>query len=81
MAKHSPWVLEVTSSITQQEDEQDKPDIYAQIGVREYFQYDPMGDYFNPLLKGRHLVGSRYQVLTPDRLQDGTLVLSSVVLT
>jgi len=78
--KTPDWVLEVTSSTTQQEDEQDKPEIYSKIGVKEYFQYDPTGDYLNPLLKGRRLVGDRYQIMTPSRLFDGTLVFDSVVL-
>jgi len=78
--KTPDWVLEVTSSITQQEDEHDKPEIYSLIGVKEYFQYDPTGDYLNPQLKGRRLVGDRYQVLTPSRTEDGKLVFLSVVL-
>ncbi|MBO1346319.1 MAG: Uma2 family endonuclease [Hormoscilla sp. GUM202] len=78
--KTPDWVLEVTSSITQQEDEQDKPEIYSLIGVKEYFQYDPTGDYLNPLLKGRRLVDSRYQDMIPSRLFDGTVVFDSAVL-
>jgi len=74
------WVLEVTSKKTYRKDEEEKPDIYAEMGVSKYFQYDPTGDYLNPPLKGRRLVGSRYQVLTPSRTEDGTIVFSSVVL-
>ncbi|MBC6474215.1 MAG: Uma2 family endonuclease [Hormoscilla sp. GM102CHS1] len=78
--KTPDWVLEVTSKKTYRKDEQEKPDIYAQMGVSEYFQYDPTGDYLNPPLKGRRLVGSRYQVLAPSRTEDGTTAFSSVVL-
>ena len=73
-------VLEVTSKKTYRNDEGEKRDIYEEMGVREYFQYDPTGDYLTPRLKGRRLVGSCYQIIIPDRLKDGTLVLSSVVL-
>ena len=78
--KTPDWVLEVTSKSTRDVDEQKKPITYAQMGVREYFQYDPSGDYLKPALKGRSLVGNSYQVLTPHRLPDGTLCVPSVVL-
>ena len=78
--KTPDWVLEVTSKSTRHKDEQDKPIIYAQMGVSEYFQYDPTGDYLTPALKGRRLVNGRYQLLTPNRLPDGTLVFFSQVL-
>jgi len=78
--KTPDFVLEVTSKKTYRKDEEEKPDIYASLGVSEYFQYDPTGDYINPQIKGRRLVGSRYQVLTPSRTEDGTLVFFSVVL-
>jgi len=78
--KTPDFVLEVTSKKTYRKDEEEKPDIYASLGVSEYFQYDPTGDYLKPQLKGRRLVGSRYQVLTPARTEDGTLVFPSVVL-
>ena len=78
--KTPDWVLEVTSKSTQHKDEQEKPITYAQMGVSEYFQYDPTGDYLTPALKGRRLVNGRYQLLTPNRLPDGTLVFFSIVL-
>jgi len=78
--KTPDFVLEVTSKKTHRKDEDEKPDIYAGMGVREYFQYDPTGDYLTPPLKGRRLVGSHYQIIIPHRLKDGTLVLRSVVL-
>ncbi len=78
--KTPDWVLEVTSKSTRDKDEQEKPITYAQMGVSEYFQYDPTGDYLTPALKGRRLVQGRYQLLTPNRLPDGTLVFFSIVL-
>jgi len=50
------------------------------MGVSEYFQYDPTGDYLAPALKGRRLIGNAYADLIPNRLEDGTLSLSSQVL-
>ncbi|MGK7901572.1 MAG: Uma2 family endonuclease, partial [Hormoscilla sp.] len=61
-------------------DEEEKPEIYAAMGVREYFQYDPTGDYLTPPLKGRRKGRSGYKIIIPDRLGDGTIVLRSVVL-
>ncbi|MBP0016264.1 MAG: Uma2 family endonuclease [Cyanobacteria bacterium SBLK] len=74
------WVLEVTSAKTWKKDEEQKPTIYAQLGVSEYFQYDPTGDYLDPSLKGQHLVNGIYQLLTPNTLEDGSRSLYSEVL-
>lgn len=74
------FVLEVTSKTTQENDEEDKPKKYAQLGVEEYFQYDPTGDYLQPQLKGARLVSGRYQSLTPVMLPDGVLSIRSQML-
>jgi len=55
------FVMEITSKTTQAKDEAEKPEKYAQLGVLEYFQYDPTGDYLHPPLKGSQLVNDRYQ--------------------
>lgn len=78
--KTPDWVLEVTSNSTRNKDEEEKPGIYAQMGVREYFQYDPTGDYLKPAIKGRRLKGKRYQIITPEIFEDGTLSFPSEVL-
>ena len=78
--KTPDWVLEVTSRSTRHKDEEEKPKTYAQIGVTEYFQYDPTGDYLKPPLKGSRLVGNRYQSIAPNYMQDGTVCFSSQVL-
>ncbi|MDE2993899.1 MAG: Uma2 family endonuclease, partial [Chloroflexota bacterium] len=41
-------VFEVTSSSTRREDTGRKRLLYAQLGVREYYMYDPTGDYLDP---------------------------------
>ncbi len=74
------WILEVTSRSTHRTDERDKPLLYAQMGVREYFQYDPSGDYLNPPLRGRRLVEAEYEILTPEELEGGMLSIPSQVL-
>ena len=45
-------VFEVTSRSSRKDDESYKPKIYDQIGVQEYFLYDPTSDYLKPPLKG-----------------------------
>ncbi|MEM9543873.1 MAG: Uma2 family endonuclease [Cyanobacteria bacterium P01_E01_bin.42] len=78
--KTPDWVLEVTSASTRKKDERDKPDTYADLGVSEYFQYDPTGDYLDPALKGQRLLNGVYQPITADTLEDGTVSLYSEVL-
>jgi hypothetical protein len=78
--KTPDWVLEVTSNSTRRKDDREKPEIYAQMGVTEYFQYDPTGDYLKPQLKGRRLSQGQYQWITPTKLADGTLIFESTVL-
>ena len=74
------FVLEVTSKTTQENDEEDKPKKYAQLGMEEYFQYDPTGDYLQPQLKGSRLVMERYQAIAPVMLPDGVLSIRSQIL-
>ena len=53
--KGPDFVLEITSENTQLEDEGRKKRVYEELGVREYWQFDPEGDYLDPILKGREL--------------------------
>ena len=55
------FVLEITSETTQEKDQTIKPEIYRNLGVREYFQYDPSGDYLNPILQGVRVVEGNYE--------------------
>ena len=74
-------VIEITSRTTQKKDEEVKPGLYRQLGIQEYFQYDPKGEYLKPALKGRRLIGHRrYQALTPIYGLDGSLRFTSRVL-
>jgi Uma2 family endonuclease len=59
-------VFEVTSRSTRREDETVKPAVYARLGVREYFLYDPSGEYLRPPLRGFRLEQGRYRHIEPD---------------
>jgi hypothetical protein len=78
--KMPDWILEITSKSTRKVDDEEKPLIYRQLGVREYFQYDPTGAYLKPQLKGQRLHQGHYQKIKPTTLLDGTLVFASEVL-
>src|ERR1051326_2107323 len=55
------FVLETTSKKTRREDKGKKTTIYAQLGVPEYFLYDPRGDWLKPSLQGYQLVNGVYE--------------------
>ena len=78
--KGPDFVLEVASPNTWREDVERKPGVYAGLGVREYFQYDPTGEHLTPRLQGYRLVGGEYERLTPVEWIDRTLTLRSEVL-
>ncbi len=59
-------VIETTSKKTKKRDLETKPKIFAHIGVKEYFLFDPTQDYLNPPLQGNRLVNGEYQPLAPD---------------
>ena len=50
---------------------------YARLGVGEYWQYDPTGDYLEPALQGAELRGL---ALPAQEQEGGLLVMSSAVL-
>ncbi len=64
------FVLETTSSSTRREDQVKKMRLYAQMGVAEYFLYDPLGDWLEPALLGHRLVDGGY-VLLEAEMQGG----------
>ena len=78
------WVLEVASESTGQQDVNRKPNIYAQIGIPEYWMFDPTGGRYHrqringggfhpqPLYGGR-LVDGRYQPIELTTEPDGIL--------
>ncbi|WP_332958043.1 hypothetical protein [Microcoleus sp. AR_TQ3_B6] len=50
------------------------------MGVREYFQYDPSGDYLNPILQGVRLINNQYEPIAANNIAFDTLWLFSEVL-
>ncbi len=78
--KSPDFVMEITSNHTRDEDEGPKRELYESLGVREYWQYDPTGDYLEPPLRCLSLVRGEYEELTETRLGDGSLVMYSAVL-
>jgi Uma2 family endonuclease len=53
-------VFEMTSKGTQQEDQIIKRHLYAQIGVEEYWLFDPKGEWLESPLMGYRLVQNEY---------------------
>ena len=58
-------VFEITSRGSRLEDLGTKRAVYAMLGVREYFLYDPLGEYLRPSLQGYRLQEGEYQRLLP----------------
>ena len=78
--KAPDFVLEVTSRSTRWIDRGFKRDLYTRLGVREYWLFDPTGDWLDPRLQGNRLSGGRYEPLSPTGIEDGERVLHSAVL-
>ena len=79
--KAPDWVLEVTSRRTRQVDQGRKRELYARLGVSEYWQYDPTGDYLDPPLQGFELLpGGRYGAALALEEADGAQSAYSPVL-
>ncbi|HEX6901818.1 MAG TPA: Uma2 family endonuclease [Thermoanaerobaculia bacterium] len=57
-------VVEVTSSSTRRQDVK-KKELYARLGVPEYFMFDPEGDYLKPPLQGFRLLKGEYLSIPP----------------
>ena len=74
------FVLEIASSSTRGHDHGAKRDIYASLGVREYFLYDPPGPRRPAALAGLRLCDGAYQEIPPVALPDGRPGVRSGVL-
>ena len=61
-------VFEITSRGSRLEDLGTKRAIYAMLGVREYFLYDPLGEYLRPPLQGYRLQEGEYQRIPPENV-------------
>ena len=78
--KAPDFVLEITSESTPAGDQGPKRGLYALLGVREYFLFDPTSDYLEPPLQGLRLEGNSYEPLPGQLLPDGGLSLHSETL-
>ena len=74
------FVMEITSGSTKRQDEEDKPRLYASLGIEEYFQYDPTADYLKPQLRGSRLIDRTYQPLPLETTPEGIHYIHSRVL-
>ena len=78
--KAPDFALEVASPNTWREDEGPKRRLYERLGVTEYWQYDPTGEYLGVRLKGWRLVEGSYEPQPVVASLDGTRFLRSEVL-
>ena len=78
--KAPDWVLEITSRSTRGEDQGRKREVYRRLGVCEYWQYDPTGDYLRPRLQGLELEAGEYEAMPSGERGDGTQAMASAVL-
>jgi Uma2 family endonuclease len=65
--KSPDLVIETTSRKTRKKDMQKKPDLYEQLGIKEYFLFDPHQEYLVPQLQGYRLTPAGYR-----RIEAGT---------
>jgi Uma2 family endonuclease len=71
--KQAPVVVfEISSRSTRIEDKGNKRALYAMLGVREYFLFDPLSEYLLPPLQGFRLLGEEYIAI--DQAEDGALI-------
>ena len=74
VGKPPDWVLEVASESTSRVDVNRKPGIYAEIGVPEYWRFDPTGGrYHGQPMAGERLVDGVYQPIELTIGPDGIL--------
>ena len=74
------FVLEVASPSTWRDDLGRKRSVYADLGVREYWRYDPSGEHLAARLQGERLTPSGYVRQPAATALDGTLTLRSETL-
>ena len=78
--KAPDFVMEMASPSTWERDVGEKRDIYAAMGVTEYWRFDPTGQCFTPALVGERLADGEYQTIVVAEEPSGMLRGSSAVL-
>ena len=66
-------VMELASGSTWRRDMREKRDIYAEMGVTEYWRFDPTSNYFNPPLVGERLADGDYTAVSLETDDDGIM--------
>ena len=78
--KAPDFVMEIASPSTWERDAAEKREIYANMGVTEYWRFDPTGEHFTPELVGETLVEGQYRELPLERDGEDRLWGRSAVL-
>ncbi|MEW6366772.1 MAG: Uma2 family endonuclease [Acidobacteriota bacterium] len=73
-------VFELTSDSTRAEDLGFKRWLYGELGVREFFVFDPLRQYLQPVLRGFRLTGNEFMSITAEPAASGELRMRSAVL-
>jgi Uma2 family endonuclease len=60
-------IFEMTSKGTQNEDKNFKKTLYEQLGVKEYWLFDPKGEWVEEKLRGYRLRGETYEPIADSR--------------
>mgnify|MGYP002777067155 CR=1 FL=1 len=60
-------IFEMTSAGTKDQDQGYKKVLYEQLGVQEYWQFDPKGEWIPEKLRGFRLFREQYEPITDDR--------------
>ncbi len=81
VGKAPDFVLEIGSASTARHDMSGKRELYAELGVMEYWRYDSTGDrFYGEPLVGERLSGGEYRRLEQRRDADGSVWSHSEVL-
>ena len=65
------FVLELASASAKKRDAEKKRKLYARLGVKDYFRFDPLGGVMTPILQGLRLEAGEYKPVPAVALLDG----------
>ena len=65
------FVLELASAFAKKRDAEKKRKLYARLGVKDYFRFDPVGGVMTPKLQGLRLEAGAYKPVPAVALLDG----------
>ncbi|MFQ5856731.1 MAG: Uma2 family endonuclease [Anaerolineae bacterium] len=72
-------VFELTSKGTRSEDLGTKKGLYEWLGVREYFLFDPLGEYLSPVLRGFRLTDDGYREIEASATEGALQLISEAL--